>query len=101
MGLFGFGLSSAARMAQVVLPLTRRSPNEPAYVALRELLVVGRKNAGLTQQKLAEIIGRPQSFVAKYEVGERFLDAVEFVAIASTLNVDLPAALDRIKIELR
>lgn len=68
---------------------------------MRELLIAGRKNAGLTQQKLARILGRPQSFVAKYEVGERFLDAVEFIAIASTLNLDLPVAMDRIKAELR
>lgn len=89
MGLFGFGLSSAFGMAQVIHPLSRRHPNDAAYVALRKLLVEARKEAQLTQQELADLIGRQQSFVAKYEVGERYLDAVEFLVIASILNIDL------------
>lgn len=64
---------------------------------MRELLVEGRKGAALTQQKLAERLGRPQSFVAKYEVGERFLDVVEFIAIAAALNIDLPTAIARLQ----
>jgi transcriptional regulator with XRE-family HTH domain len=37
---------------------------------------------------LAETLGRPQSFVAKYESGERRLDAAEFVGIARALGAD-------------
>jgi transcriptional regulator with XRE-family HTH domain len=40
------------------------------------------------QQKLAEKLGRPQSFVAKYEGGERRIDLVEFIAIARALDAD-------------
>ena len=32
------------------------------------LLVGAREKAGLTQQQLADLLGKPQSFVAKYEV---------------------------------
>jgi transcriptional regulator with XRE-family HTH domain len=75
-------------MAQVIHRLIRRTPNDPAYVALREQLVDARKRADLTQQQLADLVGRPQSFVAKIEAGERFLDAVELIALAKTLNLN-------------
>jgi ribosome-binding protein aMBF1 (putative translation factor) len=53
-----------------------------------ELLERGRNKAGVTQTTLAETVGRPQSFVAKYESGERRLDAAEFVGIARAVGAD-------------
>jgi transcriptional regulator with XRE-family HTH domain len=47
-----------------------------------------RHGAGIRQQTLARELGRPQSFVAKYEGGERRLDLIEFVVIAKALGVD-------------
>ena len=38
-----------------------------------------RLRAGLTQEDLAERLGKPQSFVAKVETQERRLDLIEFV----------------------
>lgn len=58
------------------------------HVRLIEILVRARKAAGLTQAQVADKLGKPQSFVAKYENGERRLDVVEFVAIARALNAD-------------
>ena len=55
---------------------------------LISLLVAAREKAGLTQQQLAKHLGRPQSFVAKYEGGERRIDVVEFLAIARALEMD-------------
>jgi len=46
-------------------------------------LIQARKSAGLTQQAVADVLGKPQSFVAKYENGERRLDVVEFIRIAN------------------
>jgi transcriptional regulator with XRE-family HTH domain len=43
---------------------------------------------GHPQQKLAEKLGKLQSFVAKYEGGERRIDLVEFIAIARALDAD-------------
>lgn len=48
---------------------------------LRGLLIEARKNAGLTQVEVAERLWKPQSFVAKYEGGERRPDVVEFLAV--------------------
>jgi len=47
-----------------------------------------RHGAGIRQQALAKKLGRPQSFVAKYEGGERRIDVVEFIAIARALDAD-------------
>jgi transcriptional regulator with XRE-family HTH domain len=62
---------------------------------LRELLIAARKKAGLTQQDVADRLGRPQSFVAKYEGGERRLDVVEFLQVAAALGAD-PARMVRV-----
>ncbi len=64
------------------------SIHSPEYQVLRELLAAQRKSQGLTQADVAQLIGRPQSFVAKYEGGERRIDVVEFLAIAKALNAD-------------
>lgn len=55
-----------------------------------------RTEKGITQAKLAEALGRPQSFIAKVENGERKLDVVEFAVIARLLKVDAGAVIERI-----
>ncbi len=58
------------------------------YQLFRELLIQHRKDAGITQQILAESLKKPQSFVSKYESGERRLDLVEFLDVAEALQFD-------------
>jgi predicted transcriptional regulator len=65
-----------------------KSIHSPEHTKLRELLIAARQKAGLTQQEVADRLGRPQSFVAKYEGGERRLDVIEFVEIATSLGSD-------------
>src|SRR5258708_26054018 len=65
-----------------------KSVHPRAYKVLRERLVAARHAAGLTQQELADKLGRRQSFVAKYERGERRIDLVELLEIATVLNAD-------------
>jgi transcriptional regulator with XRE-family HTH domain len=69
-------------------PRLSKSIHSPQHIKLRELLVAARKKAGLTQQEVADRLGRPQSFVAKYEAGERRLDVVEFLQIATVIGAD-------------
>ena len=45
--------------------------------------------AGFTQQALSELLKRPQSFVSKYENGERNLDFIEVIEICEVLNADV------------
>jgi transcriptional regulator with XRE-family HTH domain len=47
-----------------------------------------RKSAGLTQAEVAGRLQKPQSFVAKYENGERRLDVLEFVAVCRAIEAD-------------
>jgi transcriptional regulator with XRE-family HTH domain len=65
-----------------------RSIHTQEHLALCQLLIATRKSGELTQHDVAQRIGRPQSFVAKYEGGERRVDVVEFVSIARALNQD-------------
>ncbi|CEG06950.1 transcriptional regulator, y4mF family [Afipia felis] len=66
----------------------QKSLKSAEYARLISLLVTARKAADMTQQVLAGKLRRPQSFVAKYENGERRIDLVEFVAIAEALGAD-------------
>ena len=54
----------------------------------RGLLAEARRNAGFTQVTLAKRLGCPQSFVSKFESGERRLDVIEFLEVARALGVD-------------
>ncbi|MEC4727866.1 helix-turn-helix transcriptional regulator [Shewanella sp. D64] len=45
--------------------------------SLRNTLKVMRKSAGLSQSQLAQKLDKPQSFVSKYESGERQLRILE------------------------
>ena len=66
----------------------KKSIYSKRYNALRDALAAARKAAGITQQQLADKLEKPQSFVAKYENGERRLDMAEFMTIAEQLGVD-------------
>ena len=58
------------------------------HTRLRALLRATRQQAGRTQVEVAARLGTPQSFVAKYEGGERRLDVLEFVAVVQALEAD-------------
>ena len=60
---------------------------------LREL----RHEAGLTQVQVAAQLDVPQSFVSKYESGERRLDVVELGHVAEVLGVTVQTVLERVK----
>lgn len=52
-------------------------PWDKEQLALQNLLKEIRKEAGFTQTELADQLDKPQSFVSKYEAGERKLDYLE------------------------
>ena len=66
------------------------------YQRLCSLLRQLRHEAGLTQVQVATRLGVPQSFVSKYESGERRLDVVELGHVAGVLGVSLRDVLDRL-----
>ncbi len=58
------------------------------YNEFLQVMVAARKQANLTQQRLAELLNKPQSYVSKYERKERRLDVIEFLIIAKVLEID-------------
>tara|TARA_R100000656_G_scaffold81110_1_gene59419 strand:+ start:244 stop:483 length:240 start_codon:yes stop_codon:yes gene_type:complete len=65
------------------------------YAKLIEGLVAARHKAGLTQQQVADRLGKPQSYVAKIEGGERRLDLAEFVDYGHALDREAPELLKK------
>lgn len=57
----------------------------------------------MTQEELARRLKRPQSFVSKYENGERRLDIIEFLHVAGAMGIDAVELLREVaeRIELR
>ena len=69
---------------------TLRSPRQ---IKLRKLLRDLREKRDLTQASVAARLGKPQSFVAKYEGGERRLSAIEFIDVVRALDLEPSAAM--------
>jgi len=68
-----------------------RMPNplhDPRYAALRLLLVEVRERQKLTQVEIASRLKKPQSYVSKYERGERRLDLIEWIDVTRAIGVD-------------
>lgn len=71
---------------------------ERSYAAFTNLLKEERKRAGLTQAMLAKRLRRPQSYVSKYERGDRRLDVIEFLEIARAMKFDPGEFLQRLDV---
>ena len=56
---------------------------------LQELLKQTRLDAGLRQVDLAKRLGQPQSYVSKYESGERRLDLLELRQVCESVGIAL------------
>ncbi len=59
------------------------------YDRLREGLIEARRNQNLTQAQVAQSLKKPQSYVSKYELGERRLDVIEFLDVARVLEINV------------
>ncbi len=64
--------------------------------ALRKELRGARLRRGLTQAEVSEKLGRPQSFVAKIENGERRLEFTEALRLCAILEIDPKDLIDRL-----
>lgn len=74
-----------------------KSLHTSEYEAFRKLLLTAREEAGLTQLEVATRLSKPQSFVAKYEGGERRLDVIEFMEICEALKVDPNSLINKLR----
>jgi len=71
----------------------KKSIYSEKQLKLRDFLRKSRAKAGFTQRDLAQKIGKPQSFIAKYEGGERRLDIIELLEVAKILNIEIKTLL--------
>jgi transcriptional regulator with XRE-family HTH domain len=60
----------------------------PEYQKLLSLLIEHRARISMTQAEVARALKKPQSFVSKYERGERRLDFAETIALCRILDLD-------------
>lgn len=70
------------------------------YAVFRDLLRELRTEKGLTQVQLSETLGMPQSFVSKYETGERRLDVIELREVCQSLGTTLAAFAKKLEVRL-
>ena len=73
-----------------------KSTHTDEYGRFRRLLVEARKSAGFSQAELANRLGKPQSYVSKFERGERRLDVVEFRRVADAIGIDWSGLLHKL-----
>ena len=66
---------------------------------LREFLLDARRKQGLTQVEVAHYLGKPQSFVSKYESGERRLDVIEFIEVCKALKINPATIIEQLDVE--
>ena len=69
------------------------SAEEQLQLLLRQM----RAEAGLTQTEIAQRLGQPQSFVSKYESGERRLDVLELREVCAVVGVSLADFVRRLE----
>ncbi len=66
------------------------------HEALRTFLIERREKAGVTQAELAKRLKQYQSFIARIESGQRRIDVVELLELATALGFDPREALKRL-----
>ena len=71
-----------------------RSKNTQSNASFRQLVKELRLAKGVTQTQLAKRLELPQSYVSKYETGERRLDFSETVIVCGALGISLKTFVD-------
>ena len=74
-----------------------KSALSKAYEQFRVLLIEARRTSGLTQEDLARLLDKPQSFISKYERGERRLDIIEFLQVAKALGMNASEVVQQLE----
>lgn len=76
-----------------------RRPNpvfSDEYAAIRNAIVQARRGAGVSQRQLAARLGKSQSHVVMIERGQRRIDALELMKMASALSPEPLRLLNQI-----
>lgn len=66
------------------------------YREMLRLLKAARIEADITQADLATRLGKPQSYVSKFERGERSIDLIEFLQILRAIGSEPHRIIDEV-----
>lgn len=80
--------------------MVRRIPTATERDTVARLLVTVRKEAKLDQAAVARAVGKGQSFVSRYEAGERRLDVLELRAVCKACGITLSRFVKRLEAAL-
>lgn len=67
-----------------------KSIHDQRYMEVVALLRKAREQSGRTQREIAQMLGRPQSYVSKVETCERRIDFVELLQLCRVIGATLP-----------
>lgn len=65
-----------------------KSIHTQEYAQVIDALISARKGRQILQTDLAQKLGKPQSFISKFEKCDRRLDIVEFLEICRVMDVN-------------
>lgn len=81
--------------------MPRRITSQTHRQIVGKLLREARHSASLQQQGLAQKLGKPHSFVSRYETGERRLDILELRHVCEACGISLPQFVKRLEVALK
>lgn len=73
-----------------------KTSSSEAYERFGRLLIEAREKSGLSQQEVADRLGRPQTYVSRCERGVRRMDVIEFLKIAEAVGFDPTAFIKKL-----
>ena len=76
-----------------------RGLHSVSYKHFLKRLYKARENSGLTQIEVAKLLGKPQSFVSKCEIGARTVDVIDIFQFSKIYNVSLEFFFQDISID--
>ena len=67
------------------------------YIRLREILLNARDSKNITQAELARLLNKPQSYISKYENGEKMLNVIEFINVCKALEIEAEKIIQELR----
>ncbi|MGZ3237861.1 MAG: helix-turn-helix domain-containing protein [Burkholderiaceae bacterium] len=74
--------------------------HDAKYILFRQMLVDARLEKNLLQSDVSDKLGKYQSYVSKYERGERRLDLPEFLEVAEALDINVTEFVKKYRTKL-
>lgn len=77
--------------------MSRQNKDEILYQHLIQIIREERLVKNISQSELSEQIGRPQSFISKYENGQRRIDPIQLIRICNALGIHASNIIDKLE----